>query len=468
MTLTATYLDDLSRVRLSFTGAPSGADYALIERSTDQITWATVRGGDAVPINAGAGKLDDYEFAPGVPNYYRVSYVDQGPITGVAFGTAAKGNNVSLTPALPAGIAAGDLLLLFASIRNSGAGTVNTPAGWTQINTNAAGNQRLYARRYVVGDTAPTVTFTGGAAGADTIAITGAWRNAYEVPHTVAVSNNTVAAQNINTPAMTITALGTLDIFFGWKQSSWTSVGDVYAQTEVTSTAGGGAGEVIDWTVQGATALSFTAGAWVVTGGSSAISSALSQAFVSAPYITRDTATITPNMSVIWLKNPRRPNLNTPVTVTEFSAITRPARAGVFDVISRTMPVAVTDVRGSRRLTLTVTTVDLAAADELDARLAQGDPVLIHTPGGVDCPVPSMYAVVGDLTIDRHSKRTKRRFFDLPLTEVAAPPGTVYSQTATYGDILTAYATYAAVLTAEPTYSDVLDYIAPAGDVITP
>jgi hypothetical protein len=140
----------------------------------------------------------------------------------------------------------------------------------------------------------------------------------------------------------------------------------------------------------------------------------------------------------------------------------------VFDVISRTMPIAVTDLRGSRRLSLTVTTVDLGAAEDLDARLAQGDPVLIHAPGGVDCPIPSMYAVVGDVAIDRHSKRTKRRFFDLPLTEVAAPASTIYSTTVVWADIVAAYATWADLLAAEPTWSDVLDYVAPVGEVITP
>jgi hypothetical protein len=461
VTLTATYVDDLSRVRLSFASAPSTADYALIERSTDQVTWNTVRGGDTVTITAGAGHLDDYEFDPGVLNYYRVSYVDSGPITYVAKGTSATGNNTSLTPGMPAGVAAGDLLILAASIRND-TGTVMTPTGWTRVNS--LGNVALFARRYATGDTAPTVTFSGGVANADTLAQIAAFRNAYEVPHVVQSQLN-ASAQNINTPAMTVTKNNTLNIFVAWKQDDWTSVTDVLTEIqEIVSTAGDDAGMVWNYQIQ-TTATSWSTGAYTVTGGAAAISRVLSQAFAPAPYVARDSTTITPSMDRVWLKNPRRPNLNTKVTVTDWGTISRPARAGIFDVISRTMPVAVTDVRGSRRYELTVTTSDLGGAEELDARLAQGDPVLLHVPQGA--PFPGMYAVVGDVDIDRHSKRTLRRFFKLPLTEVAAPPGTVYSQTATYADILAAYATYAAVVAAEPTYSDVLDYIAPAGDVIT-
>lgn len=465
MTLTATYADDLSRVRLAFTSAPATADYALIERSTDQITWTTVRGGGTVVITAGAGSLDDYEFEPGVVNYYRASYVDLAPISFVASSAAVMDNNASVTPTLPAGIAAGDLLLILASIRNSGTGTVNTPAGWTALVT--SGNMVLLGRRYVAGDTAPTITFAGGVANADTLAQMAAFRNTELLPD-ASTSQLNASAQNVAYPALTAPGDNHLLIVAGWKQDDWATA-VLGGSTQIGapfSTAGDDAGQVWNYLIETA-AGNVTANVFTVTGGAAAISRALVAFFAPAAYVTRDTANLTPNMTSIWLKNPRRPNLNTPITVTEFGPISRPARAGVFDVVSRTMPVAVTDLRGSRRMPLTVTTVDLGAAEDLDARLAQGDPVLIHVPGGVDCPVPTMYAVVGDVTIDRHSKRTKRRFFALPLTEVAAPAGTIYSQTATYADILAAYATYADLLAAEPTYSDVLDYVAPPVDVIT-
>lgn len=91
MTVTATYLPDLSRVQVAFTGAPAGTDYAIIEKSLDGITWTQVRGGQAVPIVAGAGKVLDAEFTAAAANTYRVSYVDNS-VTFVAAGTAATGN----------------------------------------------------------------------------------------------------------------------------------------------------------------------------------------------------------------------------------------------------------------------------------------------------------------------------------------------------------------------------------------
>lgn len=53
--------------------ALSSVGTVAVERSTDAITWTTVRGGLALPGNAGqAVALDDFEFAAGVVNHYRV------------------------------------------------------------------------------------------------------------------------------------------------------------------------------------------------------------------------------------------------------------------------------------------------------------------------------------------------------------------------------------------------------------
>ncbi|HYF74143.1 MAG TPA: hypothetical protein VD864_15030, partial [Nocardioides sp.] len=98
-------------------------------------------------------------------------------ITYVGAGAAATGNNASVAPALPAGLAAGDLMLLHASIRNSGTGTVDTPTGWTQLYGSGT-NHAVFGRWWQSGDAAPTVSFTGGAAGADTIGQVAAIRGA--------------------------------------------------------------------------------------------------------------------------------------------------------------------------------------------------------------------------------------------------------------------------------------------------
>ncbi|NIH81685.1 hypothetical protein [Amycolatopsis viridis] len=465
MTLTATYADDLSRVRLAITGAPAQADYALIERSTDQITWATVRGGDTVPLSSGAGQLDDYEFAAGVPNYYRASYVDSGAVTSVGLtpGGPVTGNNTALTPALPSGITAGDLLLAFATIRNTAAAPV-APAGWTAVHT--TGSTAVFGRRYLPGDAAPTVTFTGGAAGDSTTAVVWALRNAELLP-AVSVWQNNASAQNVAYPA--ITAGGSNDrltVLFAWKQAQHTGWGTPAGFVDVTRVSNAQGSGDSTFVFLAAYPTSVPAGNVIVTGGAAAVSKATLLTFQKAAYVTRDTASTTPNIQVAWIKNLQRPYLNRAVTVTDWSAITRPARAGVIDVISRSLPVAVTDLRGSRRYTLTITAVDLDAAADLDLCLSTGEPVLLHVPAGA--PFPGGYYVIGDITMDRHSKRTKRRFFDLPLTEVAAPAGTIVGQTVLYADLLTAFTSYTALIAAEPTYADVLDRIADPTDVIVP
>ncbi|MFD4196617.1 hypothetical protein [Amycolatopsis thermoflava] len=465
MTLTATYADDLSRVRLAVTGAPALADHAFIERSTDQITWTTVRGGDTVALAGGAGQLDDYEFMPGVPNYYRASYVDAGDITsvGVTGGGPVTGNNTSLSPALPAGIAPGDLLVLIASIRNSGTGTVNTPTGWTDMVT--AGNVKVMGRRYVTGDAAPTVTFTGGAAGASTTAVVWAVHNADLTPTTQNAQLN-ASAQNVAYPGITVPGTSQLSVLVAWKQaqpSTWATPVGMVGVTSVNNAQGSGDSSAV---FLAAYPTVVPSGTLTVTGGAAAISRAAVFALQRAAYLTRDTANVTPNMGRVWIKNLQRPYLNRAVTVTDWGTITRPARAGVLEVISRSLPVAVTDLRGSRRYPLEITAANLDIADDLDHCFSTGEPVLLHVPDGA--PFPGGYFVIGDIDIDRHSKRTLRRFFTLPLTEVAAPPGTIVGDTVLYSDILAAFTSYAALLVAEPSYSDVLDRIADPADVVVP
>lgn len=51
----------------------TGRGIGVVERSTDQIRWTTVRGGAELDGTVGAAVLvDDYEFAPNTLNYYRV------------------------------------------------------------------------------------------------------------------------------------------------------------------------------------------------------------------------------------------------------------------------------------------------------------------------------------------------------------------------------------------------------------
>jgi hypothetical protein len=465
MSVALTYDTVLSRVRIDVTSIVAGADNILVERSVDQIQWSTVRGGQAVPVVASAASLDDYEFAPSVLNYYRVSAVDTGPTAHVNVGTAAFGVNASVVPGLPAALVEGDLMLCLASIRNSGTGTVNTPAGWTSVA--ASGNVSLLARRYTAGDTAPTITFAGGVALADTIAQIYARRNAELVPVSVAVQLNG-SAQDIAYPGLAIPVDNCCIIAAGWKQDDYTSVATIAAGTEIaeaSTTTGDDASQVWDRIIEVARS-DVPSGSFVVTGGAAAISRAIMAAFRPADYITRETGSITPTLTDVWIKNVAKPFLNRAVTVIDFSEIVRPARTGVFDVIGRSYPVAVNDLHGSRRWTLDVVVSTVDEANDFDLITSSGEVLLVHVPP--DCGVPGGYVTVGDTSQKRTARYSARRAFSLPLTEVAAPDPDVVGATVTWQGVLNTYATWADLIAAVPTWGDLLELIGSPSDVIVP
>ena len=462
MSITATYADDLSRVRISCTGAPARADYATIERSADGITWSEVRGGGQVPLVGGECALDDFEFTPSVSNTYRASYVDAADPAIIGPAASVSGVNVSLNPPLPGGLIDGDLMLCKAAIRSTSA-SVNTPAGWALWVD--GGNFRVFARTYVTGDVAPTVTFTGGGVADDTVARILGVSN-WSGPTWNYQSN--ASAQNIAVPMIGLVAdVGpNLMIRMGWKQSTATSSSMPGWTFLSRDSVVAGDDETVLWysnlTLEGQGAGQFT-----MSGGVAAVSKSVSMRLVRPAYLVRESTTVLPGLDRVWLKNPQRPYLNRPVTVVGWSDVQRPARTGVFDIVGRSFPVAVTELRGSRRYTLTLTTTDLDAHDDLDGVLGAGEPVLVHVPAG--CPFPGGYWVVGETTVRRPAaRRSERRYFDLPLTEVAAPDGTLVGNTITWQGVINGYATWADLIAAEPTWSDVLDAIGTPADVVVP
>jgi hypothetical protein len=200
----------------------------------------------------------------------------------IAAGVVDHDVNASLTPALPAGITpdVGQLLLCFAAIRNSGTGIPDTPTGWSRLNVfpvNA--NAQVFAKYYVTGDAAPTITFTGGAANADTSAQTAAFSGLSKehaggtkaIPAGDASSNS--SAQNIAYPALEVFRDGGVKIYFGWKQDDWTSVATVGDAEigEPDTTTGDDQGIVWDYDIY-TTASDISAGSFTVTGGASAVS----------------------------------------------------------------------------------------------------------------------------------------------------------------------------------------------------
>lgn len=469
MTVTLTYDATLSRVQIAAT-ALAAADIATVERSTDQIRWTTVRGSTGLTVTAGAlaSPLYDYEFVSGVANYYRVRGIETPAITYVAVGAVATANNASVTPALPAGIVVGDLLVCLASIRNSGAGSVNVPAGWTVMRQ--SGNMSLLGRRYVAGDAAPVVTFAGGVLNADTMAQVAAFRRADLVPVT-GIDQLNGSAQNVAFPALTVPANNLAILMYGWKQDDWTSVAVLAGATEIaepTTTTGDDASMVWDYVIQTAKA-NIAVGSFVVTGGAAAISRGAVVAVQHAPFLNEQITNVTPTLTAVWLKSISRPFLNVIISLggSDFTA-DRSGRGAVHDALGRSLPIAVTDVRGSRRYALTIRTTDAAQAQTLDYLLASGDVLYLHAPASKVVPAGGVYVRVADTQERRVAVAGELRHWTVPVTEVAPPGPDIGYALSTWASVLAAYATWADVLAANPTWADLLARLGSPSEVIVP
>lgn len=487
MTVTLTYQQADGYVDITANGMATTTDYATIERSTDQVRWTFVRGGTNVAVTAGAfvDSIHDYEFTPGVANYYRVRAIRDDAISFIAAGTASTGSSGSRTPGAPAGIAAGDLVLILASTRNSGTGTVADITNWTELGV--TGNFRLFGRIYDGVWSMPTVTFTGGAANEDTIAQSAAFRNAALTPAVAASVQLNGSAQNIAHPALNVDDDNRLLLACGWKQDDYTSVAPLSAPAtwseiqEASSTAGNDASQIWDYLIQ-TTEADVSAGSFVVTGGASAISRSIILAFEHAEYVTEQTANTTPEITGIWIKSLLHPFLNvfidgacaavgdndTEMLVSD-SPVTRPARTNVFPIVNRTNMVAVNDIRLGRNWSYRIRTHTHTATTTFDYLMASGDVLLIQVPSPCDEVIPNGYVTAFDVSYVRpHKRRPLTAVWDVPVQEVAPPgPDIVYAEN-TWQTVINAYADWDAVVAANPTWQDLLSLVPDPSEVIVP
>ncbi|SES20852.1 hypothetical protein [Lentzea albida] len=194
----------------------------------------------------------------------------------VSVGTAAHADNAPVTPGLPAGLAAGQLLLLFAAGRASGSLEPNIPAGYSLLLD--ASNMRLMGKYAEAGEVAPQVTFTASVAGSTCSAQLAAFTNTSLQIAVPGVTQLNGSAQNIAYPAAQVAmpSVATLMIVLGWKQDDWTSVATIGGYTELGepfSTLGNDQGIVWDFlVVDPDRPITNPAGSFVVTGGAAAIS----------------------------------------------------------------------------------------------------------------------------------------------------------------------------------------------------
>lgn len=473
MTIILTYDDVFSRVRISVTGLNVATDAVLLERSTNQISWSTVRGGAALLPVANSVSLDDYEFSANVVNYYRATAVDTASSTYVTGGPAVTGNNTSLVATMPLGLQSQDLVLILASIRNSGAGTPNAPSGWSTIVD--ASNVRMFGKIVTGAEPAPTVTFSGGVANADTLAQTAAFRGVSTAFGNTAQQLN-ASAQDVARPGMVVPANNMTVLTWIWKQDDWTSVNLDWASpiqgNGAISTAGNDAAQAWGHSIQGVAA-NVPATPAVVTGGAAAISRGGSVALYHRDRtLSVETASITPTISGVWLKDLTKPFLNRMLNcIPNQTPITRRARNGIFPIVGRTFPVAVSDVRLARELTIEVITQTMTQWQELDLITLTGDVFFIQTPPGNS--LPTMYVVIGDINLLRPLRNLPKcgndwRVFTLPLTEVAPPASDLVGSIGTWQTVVNTYATWSDVIAAHSTWASLMTLVGSPGEVVVP
>lgn len=209
--------------------------------------------------------------------------------TFVAAGTAAHADYAAVTPGLPAGMTAGDCLLLLCAVRGTGGSAyltgvagrrsevVGDQLGWTALAKfgGVNGSFRLYGRQYASGFAAPTLTPFGGAAGDTTSAQMAGFRYTQPLAHTAALPLSNAAAANIAYPSNGIIRAGTVTILALQKDDDWTSVTAPAGFTLIGSpfsTLGSDMGIAWFYQIQTAPATDIPAGTATVVGGAAAIS----------------------------------------------------------------------------------------------------------------------------------------------------------------------------------------------------
>lgn len=204
------------------------------------------------------------------------------PTTFVAAGTASQTNGAAPTPGLPAGLTAGDLMIIVVGGWDLGFNaSTSISAGWDSVvaNVNPDGEGihiACWSRVYQVGDAAPTLTQTNhttGASGESCIAQIAAWRGPASVTEVGTVDGFHNQANIGPLAGITIDANETV-VVVGIKTDDWTDVttlsGDSLTWVEIgepDGTAGLDCGLVWDYAIDGGSGTTVTNKTFTVNGG---------------------------------------------------------------------------------------------------------------------------------------------------------------------------------------------------------
>ena len=466
MTLTATYTNLTTapgpHVTVAITSAPARATAVLIERSTDGIRYTTVRGATAITLSGGAASVDDYEFTDGVANTYRATYLDTTTPNAIGTWQAATvvtsgGASASVTPVMPTGLAVGDAVFVEIANTKSTASPPTAPTGWVLLAL--ANGMAVYGADYSATLTIPAFTVTGLASGDKVIGKVVAMRNVGSVLGNAQAQAN-AAGTTIPWPAFgAIVGSANAGFIMGFSRTINTGVSPTVNSNDTATGY-----TLVNWVV---IAQQYGAGAFTLSGATSATSAVLQVNLATRANVSQETGAVTPALTACWIKDPLAPYLNRQVRTTGIADVTNASRSGTFDIIARTLPVAVTDLYGGRKSTLTVWTADPASMADLHDCQMNGSVKFLHAPAGSRAADLTGYYVFGDLSKQYIAATGKSRRLVLPLTEVAAPSATLASVTGTYNSVLTQYATYNTLLAAKATYNDLLAIVGTPSEIIT-
>lgn len=179
------------------------------------------------------------------------------------------------------------------------------------------------------------------------------------------------------------------------------------------------------------------------------------------------TVAITQDLTSVWFKSISRAYLNQSTKITGVGEISRANRGGVFPIIGRSFPVVISDVRGSKQMSLQVNTVTNTQRNNFDYLLASGDPVFVHVPS-TNFKVQSGYFSIEDSAENLVGIPSDQRFFNLSLLQVAAPTAEVLATTMSWQGLRNRYPTWAAVRAANANWTAVKALTGNPADVVVP
>jgi hypothetical protein len=332
-------------------------------------------------------------------------------ITYVGIGSTAVAVNAAVVPSAVAGIAAGDLALILCSIRNSGAGAPAVPAGWSRVVD--AGNLAVLGRYWQAGDTAPTVTFTGGVANADTQAAMIAFRGVLPGQLTAAASAQLLngSAQNIAYPALDVAGAGRAVIVLGWKQDDSTTVSTPagFSTMLLSSVTTGDDATLAARYIIETTEVDIGAGSLTVTGGAAAISRGVVLALRAAPAFTAVAQDVWPPRVLLTasgldpadsidvfrlvggVRTPVRGGFATTAGATAFTLVDAELPFGI--PVSYVLQVNNVDAASTSPVTYVLTGGNVALTDAISAQAAEV--VIVSWPGRERDSQSAVFAVDG-------------------------------------------------------------------------